>query len=224
MYHYAYLLTFDDGKKYIGARSTRLQPELDTTYLGSGRSLPPDRHDAKNVRKEILAVFDAREELMEFEENFIVLNDCVQSLDWLNMRKATHDRYGTTPWNKGLKGIPSTGADTFKKRYCNGYRTPAQIAGAVSMREKLTGVSNPAKGHPGTSNTAFIPWYYITPAGEYVEVHDKTKEDAASMFGVTRRQLIHRFHHSNEHKPARYKTLRGYTFGNLPRPTDSAED
>lgn len=224
MNHYAYLLTFSNGMKYVGAHSTALDPNLDTCYLGSGGALPADRKDLRNVEKVILATFSSREELMQFEKNFIINNGCIQSEDWYNQRTATFDRHGSEPWNKGLKGIPNTCSEAVKRRYSNGYRTPAQIEGATSMREKLTGTSNPAKGHHGTDNAAFCPWYYITPEGEYVEIHDKTKGEMAASFGVTQRQLINRFHYSNEHKQAKYPTLRGYTFGNLPRPTITAEE
>lgn len=224
MNHYAYLLTFPDGKKYIGARSTKIQPELDTTYMGSGTGLPESRKETRDVNKVILATFSSREELMKFEQNFIVTNNCVQSEDWLNRRVATYDRHGSEPWNKGVTGIVSTSGATLKRRYGQGFRTPAQIAGAASMREKLTGIANPAKAHHGTDNSGFTPWYYITPEGDYVEIHDKTKGEMASTFGVTIRQLINRFHHTNEHRKAKYPTLRGYTFGNLPRPIDTAED
>lgn len=224
MYHYAYLLTFPDGMKYIGARSSKVKPELDTSYLGSGRALPKDRLDVRNVSKIILATFLTRTELMEFEQQFIELNDCTKHNSWYNLKVVTHDRHKSMPWNKGKTGIPNTHTETFKKRYCNGYRTPAQIAGAESMREKLTGVANPLKGHHGTDNSGFVPWYYITPEGVYVEVHDKTKGEMASSFGVTQRQLINRFHYTNEHRVAKYPTLRGYVFGNLPRPIDSAKN
>lgn len=224
MYHYAYLLTFPNGKKYVGAHSTNLLPELDTTYLGSGKALPKDRHETRDVNKIILATFSSREELMAFEVEFIKTNGCVQSEDWLNQRLATYDRHGSTSWNKGKTRIISNSGATLSRRYGNGYRTPAQLAGAKAMREKLTGISNPAKGHHGTDNSGFTPWYYITPDGEYVEIHDKTKGEMASTFGVTQRQLINRFHYTNEHRKAKYPTLRGYTFGNLPRPINAAED
>jgi len=224
MNHYAYLLTFADGKRYIGARSTTLAPELDTCYLGSGRALPKDRHDLRDVTKVILATFLTREDLMEYEEFCIRINECTTSPDWFNLKTTTHDRHGSEPWNKGTTGLQSSTREIFSRRYGNGYRTPAQVAGAKSMREKLTGMTNPDKAHHGTDNSGFKPWYYITPGGEYIEVHDKTKGEMAAVFGVTQRQLINRFHYTNEHRPARYPILRGYTFGNLPRPTESAEE
>lgn len=225
MYHYAYLLTFENGMQYVGARSTHLEPHLDTTYLGSGRKLPKDRHDNRHtVTKVILACFNTREDLMEYEKNFIVQNGCCESNAWYNQRRKTHDRHGSIPHNKGKSGLPSTSGKTLSQRYGNGYRTPAQIAGAAAMRKKLTGVPNPLKGHSGITNTAFKAWYYITPTGEYVEVHDKTKRDLAPQLGFTERQLINAFHWTNEHKQARTLPRKGWTFGNLPRPTDTATD
>lgn len=223
MNHYAYLLTFTNGMRYMGARSTKLSPELDASYLGSGRALPKDRHELHNVTKTIMATFLTREELMEFEENFITLNGCTGSKDWYNLRKATFDRHGSLPWNTGVSAQAGISRETFSRRY-KGNRSPAMIASHAATAEKNRGVKNPDKGHKSITNCAFIPWYYITPIGEYVEVHDKTKREAAQSLGVTERQLINRFHHSNEHKVAKYPTLRGYVFGNLPRPTDSAED
>lgn len=55
MYHYCYLLEFPDGMKYVGAKSSKLRPDLDTTYLGSGKDLPKDRHDYRHlINKTIL--------------------------------------------------------------------------------------------------------------------------------------------------------------------------
>ena len=226
MNHYAYLLTFTDGMKYIGARSTHLSPELDASYLGSGRRLPKDRLDTRNVIKTILAVFQTREELMKYETFFIIQNQCVQSPDWYNMKSVTFDRHGSIPCNKGCVTGPLSNDSTFSATYSSRYkgnRSPAMLAAHAATAEKNRGVVNPAKGHKSISNCAFIPWYYITPDGDYIEVHDKTKRELAQSFGVTERQLINRFHQTNMHKVAKYPTLRGYVFGNLPRPTEMVE-
>lgn len=222
MNHYAYLLTFNDGMKYIGARSTHLSPELDTTYLGSGRALPIDRHDNRgSVTKIIIGNFATRKELMEFEINFITQNSCCASAGWYNQRVSTHDRHGSIPHNLGKKGHQNSG-ETLSRRYGQGFRTPAQIEGAKRMKAALTGTKNPLKGHSGTTNKAFIPWYYIQPNGEYVEVHDTTKRDMATKLGFTERQLMQGFHYTNEHKAARTLPRKGWTFGNLPRHTDTS--
>ena len=223
MFHYAYLLTFQDGKKYIGARSYHLKPELDTTYLGSGKHLPKDRHDNRHlVQKDILAIFDTREELLEFEKNYIIQHDCVNDTSYYNKRYSTYDKHGTkSSCKKRIE--PTTAGKTLSRRYGNGYRTPAQIDGAKRMRQALTGVKNPAKGLKSTKNNAFIPWYYITPEGLYVEVHDKTKREMANLLGFTERQLIHAFHYSNEHKIGKTLPRKGWVFGNLPRPLNTDE-
>ena len=216
MNHYCYLLVFGDGMRYVGAHSTTLDPSLDTTYLGSGSNLPPERFEPNYpITKTILATFSTREELMEFERTFIISNDCVQDKDWYNNKSATFDRHGQAPWNKGLTTGQNTHVETFKERYCNGYRTPAQIAGAASMKIKLTGVKNPAKGKKGTTNSGFIPWYSISPEGVREEHLTITKEQFGEKLGVTKRQIYHRFHPTNAHKKAKTLPLKGWTFGNL---------
>ena len=219
MNHYCYLLTFPNGMLYVGARSTDLAPNLDTTYLGSGKHLPDNRHDNRNlISKVILKTFATREELMDYERTYILNNDCVNSPNWYNVRSATYDRHGEEPWNKGKATGLNSHVQTFKDRYCNGYRTPAQVEGAKRMREKLTGVPNPNKGRKGTDNNGFKPWYSISPEGVYTEYLDKTKQEFAVELGVTPRQLTHRFHYTNEHKEAKTKPLKGWVFGNLPKP------
>ena len=221
MNHYAYIITFENGMKYVGARSTKLNPELDTTYLGSGRSLPPSR-TRFNTSKTILKTFNTRAELMQFEVDFIIANNCVESPEWYNQRVRTYDRHGEAPHNKGTTCHEYKSRPIFSERYKDN-RTAAMLAADEIRREKCKG-SNLAKGHKGTTNCAFIPWYYITPLGEYVEVTDKTKEDMAELLGFTPRQLVHRFHYTNQHKVGRTKPAKGWTFGNLPRPTDTVED
>lgn len=221
MNHYCYLLTFPDGMRYVGARSTKLSPELDTTYLGSGKYLPKDRHEHRDtVTKVILATFDTREALLEYETTYILSNNCVQDTSWYNRRRSTHDRHGCIAWNKGKSTDTTKSAITLKRRYGNGFRTPAQIAGAASMREKLTGVKNPAKGRAGIKNNGFKPWYSISPEGIYTEHLEMTKQEFTESLGVTQRQMIHRFHYTNEHKEAKTKPLKGWTFGNLPKPSN----
>lgn len=225
MFHYSYILTFPNGKKYIGARSFHLSPELDTTYLGSGRALPKDRHEHRHlVHKEVLACFSTRQELIEFEKNFINTHNCVQDPTWLNLRKSTYDRYATKVAHTTKRLAKSTSGLTLSSRYGHGYRTPAQLDGAKRMREKITGTKNPAKGHSGTTNQAFVPWYYVTPTGEYVEVLNTTKQDKAKELGFTERQLGHGFHYTNEHKVSNRLPRKGWTFGNLPRPVEAGKD
>lgn len=222
MNHYAYLLTFADGMLYIGARSCKLAPELDTTYLGSGRALPADRKDTPPL-KTILGTFSTRKELMDFERNYIEEHNCVASPNWYNQRVATHDRHGSPSWNTGISVDRTEAAKTFSRRY-KGNRTPAMLAAHAATAEKIRGTKCKDKGHAGITNTAFQPWYYVTPQGVYVEVRDQTKKDIAPTLGLKVHQISNRMRECNQHKPAPTKPLKGWIFGNLPRPTDTAED
>jgi hypothetical protein len=220
MFHYVYLLEFNNGMGYIGMHSTTIAPELDTCYLGSGKALPP--RNPTSCTKTILQIFKTREEAVNYEIELIKLNDCVKSPIWYNLRKSTFDKYGTNLSEEHKQQISQQQAGrsriSFGQKYSGTGRTPAQKAGDKRTAEKLRGIKNPAKGFPSISNNQFKPWYYITPSGEYVEVFDTTKLDYASKLGVTSRQLSHRFHYTNEHKQGKYSPFKGWIFGNLPRP------
>jgi predicted GIY-YIG superfamily endonuclease len=235
MNHYLYLLTFSNGKQYIGARSTKLKPELDTLYLGSGRALP--KRTPQDCNKQILKTFNSRKELIKAEIQYIIDNNCIDSDNFYNLRKCTYDRHGTT-CEKTSKILTGRTKQTHKyienaakkhTAYIGKNRTPAQIEKDKLHGDKIRGIKNKDKGHPGITNCAFIPWYYIDNAGNYYEILEETKEDFAKKLGITRRQLIHRFHYNNEHKPAKFskkipESIRGFTFGNLPRPTNTDRD
>ena len=222
MYHYAYLLTFQDNMKYVGARSTKIKPQLDSTYLGSGRGLPASRHDNRhNINKIILQEFNNREDLIKFEENFIITNNCVESNEWYNQRYSAYDKHSKNHGSSGFtKESRKKAMDTIKRRNYtkSANRTPAQLAHDQWCSDNFTGIKNPAKGHKGVTNQGFVPWYYIDPEGNYVEVHNETKRDKAKQLGFTERQLEHGFHYTNIHQEARTMPRKGWTFGNLPRP------
>lgn len=223
--HYVYLLTFPDGMKYVGCRSTNLEPELDTTYLGSGRFLPKDRHSYRNlINKEILFRSSSREEALDFEEQFIINNNCVKSEEFYNKRRRVFDRKGLANPNPMNPKLQAKANKTFKERNYTkkGNRTPAQLAVDKWCSENFKGIKNPLKGHKGITNCAFVAWYYITPEGQYVEVLDKTKEEYADLgiLPFTYRQLIHRFHYTNQHKLGKRTPFLGWVFGNLPIPAE----
>lgn len=225
MNHYTYLLTFSNGMKYIGVRSTKLKPELDTCYLGSGRYLPEDR----DCIKTILNTYPSRKEAVQAETAFIIENNCVNSDSWYNQRSWNYDKHGQTKeTNTSVAKIAHklTGrrkedyeyirkANLKRKKYVGDNRTPAQKEGHKSMVIKNTGVKNPAKGHKGTTNCAFKPWFYITDSGQLTIVTDETKQDYAHRIGLTPRQIVHRFHHTNINKPVKQGVCKGWIFGNL---------
>ena len=225
MYHYVYLLTFTDGMKYVGLHSTVIKPELDTCYLGSGKALPYRTPDS--CKKTILKEFETRLEAYEYEANLINEWDCVASPDFYNLRHKTYDKHGCSLSDNHKKLISQTHKGRkrteYGKKYSGEGRTPAQKDGDKRAGEKILGTKNPAKGKPSIFNNGFIPWYYITPNGDYHEMYEITKQEFAPSIGVTYRQLIHRFHYTNEHNICKVKSLKGWTFGNLPRPQTIGE-
>ncbi len=225
MNHYLYLLEFGGGMKYVGARSTHLIPSLDASYLGSGKALPP--RTRSSCIKIILGVYPSRQLLMQAEIEFIVLNDCVKSKFYYNLRKQTFDKHGMADTSgPALQGRTKEThkyiREANKKRiqYTGQDRTPAQKVSDAKLRGVSTG-PNLAKGRPGVTNSGFTPWYYVDPTGNYFEMLHITRQEFAPTIGATPRQVGHRFHHTNIHKQAgraATKVLRGYTFGCLPRP------
>ena len=105
-------------------------------------------------------------------------------------------------------------------------QTEAQKLGRLSMRKKLTGTKNPAKGRPGIKSTSFVPWYYIEPDGERHEVYSMSKKDFAIKNNIPYRIFIYRFSKENEHKPFLIPTkksemIKGWIFGNLETPVQN---
>lgn len=212
MYHYTYLITFENGKKYFGARSSKLEPHLDTAYLGSGAALPASR-TIQNTSKKIICIYKTRKELMQAEADFIISNNCVNSDDWYNLKTRTFDRHGSESPTKGMT-FKYKPRPLFTERYGGDKRSAAMLKADESRRIKCAG-KNPKKGKAGINNNGFVPWYYITPDGEYVEVYDKTKQEMAPLLGFTIRQLTHGFHKSNINKVGKTKPRKGWVFGNL---------
>lgn len=234
MNHYVYILSFIDGKKYVGVHSTVNRPEDDICYLGSGIDLP--KRTIHSCTKVILATYATREEATKAEEDYILAFNCVNSDQYYNKRIHNYDKFGkhsidvcagTASMAQKLKGRSKESHSYIEKvaeklkKYKGFARTPAQLNADKTKGFKTRGIKDPRKGKPGTSNNGFSPWYYITPEGDYNEVHHMTKQEFAPTIGVTPRQLGHRFHHTNMHKVAKSKPLRGWTFGDLPRVTDS---
>jgi hypothetical protein len=221
------MLTFLDGKKYIGARSTELKPELDACYLGSGRYLPTRTKDT--CVKVILGTYSTREELLVAETALIDLHNAVQSDMYYNKRRKVYDKFGLT--QETCNGVATTTsklkgrsaetheyirqANVIRSSYSGENRTPAQIEGQKKVAETLRGTKNPAKACHGVNNGGFRPWYYITPEGIRVEVYNETKMDYATKLGFTHRQITHRFHHTNIDKAGKTGIFKGWVFGDL---------
>ena len=117
MSHYTYMLKVkeptDARALYIGVRTCKAEPELDSAYLGSCKPLKAWIKDngADKVEKIILGRWSTREEAMLHE---ILLHDCFdvgRNQEFWNRAKQTatgFDRTGAeqVPWNKGVKSSP----------------------------------------------------------------------------------------------------------------------
>ncbi len=92
MHHYTYEITYSDGKKYIGARSCKGLPELDSNYLGSSRHTPK----SKILNKEILGIFNSRELAIADEIRLHHLHNVSINPKYYNRSKQTSTRFDTT--------------------------------------------------------------------------------------------------------------------------------
>ena len=107
-YHYTYRVTLEEtGEFYIGVRSSKVEPELDTKYLGSMVSWKVNK---KLLKKEIIDIYDSREEANEDEiqlidieknqiKNKLCMNAhipskgfCMSGIKWTEKRK--NNSYG----------------------------------------------------------------------------------------------------------------------------------
>lgn len=95
MYHYTYKIEFTTGHWYIGKRSSKIEPELDIKYQGSGKLLGVFKKNHKEFTKIILATYDTDIEALDGE------------------KKELGDRWSTESMTKGqglcLNMIPGGG-------------------------------------------------------------------------------------------------------------------
>lgn len=227
MHHYTYLITFPDGMQYVGMHTSQNEPHLDVCYLGSGSHLPTDRN-WKSCTKEILGVYNTREEAFQAEAEYIQKFDCIASDAYYNCRVRTFDKYGQrkhTDENIAAMAHKLRGRtkDTHKYMqamatkhswYAGENRTPAQKLGDAIRREKNKG-ANPAKGHHKTDNQGFVPWYYTNELGVTTNVYDVTKQDYAERLGITKRQIAYYTSSVYAGIPIKRGPLKGWIFGNL---------
>jgi len=96
--------------KYFGVRTSEVEPELDTKYMGSGSRITESMKQLGKDKftKEILAKFDNREDAMEYEEVYMADHDCVDSPDYYNLSaKSTGGRFDYhEDLKKGLTSSP----------------------------------------------------------------------------------------------------------------------
>jgi hypothetical protein len=228
--HYVYEIWYPNGMKYIGVRSCKTAIEDDYNYKSSSKVIPSRMKEFGF--KLILATFKTKEEALAEEIRLHKLFNVKDNPNFYNQANQTSTKFHISKESHAkttqkLKGRTAENceyirrANEKRRQYRGDKQTPAQKAGNKRMGEWNKGRANPKKAKKGIENGGFKPWFYITPNNDYVEVTTKTKQELASKFNVTFRQLINRFHHTNINKRASLtdgripEGLRGYVFGNL---------
>lgn len=92
MYHYTYEITYTNGKKYIGVRSSKVEPTLDTKYVGSSKVTD----NSKIYTKIILKQFNTRQEAIAHEMYLQRYNNVVQNKQYYNMSIQTSIGFDVT--------------------------------------------------------------------------------------------------------------------------------
>lgn len=92
MNHYTYLITYQNGMKYMGVRSCKCLPEEDVKYFGSSKHTP-DKSQIKS--KQILAVFPSRKEAIEAEIHYHKQHDIAVNPKYYNKAKQTAKSFDT---------------------------------------------------------------------------------------------------------------------------------
>lgn len=102
MNHYVYQIkNIKNNKLYIGARTSKRPPELDTKYWSSCKSLIPlIKADPADFTKTILCTFSTRQRAMAFEVFLHDYFDVGRSPDYYNRVKQTSTKFDTS----GLPG------------------------------------------------------------------------------------------------------------------------
>ena len=213
MNHYTYEIKFENNMKYIGVRSCKCNIE-DDVYTGSSKLIPPELY--ATCEKTILATFGTRIEAQQDEIERHAQLDVARNPEYYNGINAKSTGFSPIGLTKSRSDKVRIRADKFRA-YRGENRTEAQkLADKALSRYK--GTKNPAKGNSGTDNHQFKPWYYITPAGLYVEILDIPikqyceSEDKPLELKASR---VYERLCNGAHKPFVRGPLKGYVIGYL---------
>lgn len=92
MYHYTYIITYTDDKQYIGVRTSKCLPELDTKYIGSSKHTPNELFKSKKI----LNIFNTRKEAVADEIRLHNLYSVSTSENFYNKAKQTSVGFDTS--------------------------------------------------------------------------------------------------------------------------------
>ena len=114
--------------KYIGVRSSECPPELDTKYVGSSAYTQNDLI----THKEIINVFDTREEALLHEIELHDIHDVASSSTYYNKSKQTSTGFDTT----GISFPQSEESRLKRSNSLKGRKRPAYIGENLSKQRK----------------------------------------------------------------------------------------
>lgn len=127
-FHYIYIIiNLINNKKYIGDRSCDCLPEKDP-YLGSGINIKKaiKKYGKNNFKKEILEIFESREEAHKNEEKYI------------NLYKTHISQNGYNIDPKG--GLSSNSDFSRKKQSERGFKRKHSLKTIEKIRKSVTGM------------------------------------------------------------------------------------
>ena len=122
-YHYCYVVEdTTNGMKYFGVRTSEVDPKKDTKYMGSGSKITAAMKEKgrDQFKKEILEVFDTREDAMEYEEWYMAEHDCVDNPEYYNL--SARSTGGRFDYHEDLKD-----GNTMSPQERNGPQTEASV-------------------------------------------------------------------------------------------------
>lgn len=229
MNHYTYEIEFENGLKYVGVRSCKCPIEQDS-YYGSSKIIPSELY--ATCTKRILNTFETRIEALQDEIRLHEELDIAVNPNYYNQVKQTSEKFnqqGTTKKThehiarmaeklKGRSKVTHDYLDISGKKAASlrgENRTDAQKKADALVSQQQKGVKNLAKGNPSIEHPKFKPWYYITPDGEYVEVHDSVRnyvKTDANTLGFTSGQLGNILA-NKPHYPVLRGKFKDYIFG-----------
>ena len=193
MYYYTYLLTNRiTGMKYIGKRTSKILPILDTSYMGSSKHVPIAECD-----KIILSEFSNHLDLVNEEIRLHNLFDVAKNAEFYNRAKQTSTKFDTT----GVKFIRSeehkinisnatTGVKktlTPEQRQTNKQRLATYHTPEIRAKAATTLKNN--ESNKGTKNSSFRPWYISTATVTYLFL-DISKIEKALCDGFAKKHYV----------------------------------
>jgi len=127
MYYYLYKITnINNGKYYIGARTSKLEPVFDVDYLGSGKGIKKaiSKYGKENFIKQILVICPSKEYVFNLEKLYIT-EDVINDRQSYNMRSGGYGGTSSIDWTDERKFACKKGAN-------NTYTTRPEVKEKIS--------------------------------------------------------------------------------------------